>query len=769
MNRSIGSKIILLCFFCFSFSAANSAHIVGGDVTYTFTGFNADTTVANYRVNFTIYRDALGGGADFDPPNLAFFGIFEEVSPNNWQLVREFNGIDHTTPVRITPNDDPCVIEPLGSVSVEEASYIFPISLPIIDRNYMISYQRCCRNETVSNLIAPGDTGAAFDVIITPQAQREGNSSPTFDEFPPIFICAGFPISVDQSASDADGDLLQYTFCHPFTAGGTLDANAPAGGMGGCCDCVRPMPGICEPPFDNVTFFPPFSMSQPLGGDPVVSIDPNTGIITGTPNATGQFVVGVCVEEFRNGVSIGKIRRDFQFNVLTCNRQVDASVASTDVEQGVDGETTFVIMSCGDTTLTVRNTSTDVNFIRTIDWEFFDDGNLFFSQSGGTDMADADVTFPGLGVYTGMLVANLGLECSDTAFFRVDLFPAIEGDYVFDFDTCVAGPVMFTDQSSTGGDMLVGWDWEFEPGSNSSVQNPMFEYDTPGSMEVTLIVEDNNECMDTTTQIVDYFPAPETIVVEPSNFIGCVPATILFENLSFPIDSTYDILWDFGDGGTDTLVSPTYTYLEPGDFAVSLSIVSPIGCAVERDFGELISIQESPDAAFDCEPDQLTNFNRTASFTDLTDIAGAWSWDFGGVGSSFLQNPTFTFPDTGVFRVRLTAFHPITNCPDTASKLIDVIPVVEFHFPNAFTPNGDASNDLFLGNGFADGLRDFELTIWNRWGQLIFQTNDPREGWNGREFNNGKQSPQGVYIFKSTYFSPRGDNLMQEGHITLVR
>ncbi len=770
MKRIVGSKLIVLLFLCLSVYDTDAAHIVGGDVTYTFLRFNADTTTVTYRINFTIYRDALGGGADFDPGDLAFFGVFREDTPGNWVEARTpITGIDPTTPVRIIPNDDPCVIEPIGRVSVEEASYIFEVTLPIVDVNYMISYQRCCRNETINNLINPGDTGAAFDVIISPQAQREGNSSPRFNTFPPIFICAGFPImNVEQSATDADGDLLQYTFCHPFTAGGTFDANSPGGNLG-CCDCVRPSPEICEPPFQNVTFFPPFSMSEPLGGDPIVSIDPVTGIISGTPEVTGQFVVGVCVEEFRNGVSIGKIRRDFQFNVLTCNRQVEAGVSSTDMIMDANGETTFIIRSCGDTSLTLRNTSTDENFIRTYDWEFFDEGNLFFTQSGGLDMADANVTFPGIGVYTGMLVANKGLECSDTALFRVDLFPEINGDYEFDFDTCVAGPVAFTDLSSTGGDRLVAWSWEFEPGSTSNLQNPNFEFRDPGSMDVSLIVEDDNQCMDTMIRVVDYFPAPETVVIDPSNFIGCDPATITFENLSFPIDSTYDILWTFGDGGTDTVVSPTYTYLEPGNFEVSIDIVSPIGCEIERDFGELISIQESPEADFDCEPDQLTNFDRTASFTDLTDIAGAWSWDFGGVGTSFVQNPTFTFPDTGIYRVRLTAFHPVTNCPDTISKLIDVIPVVEFHFPNAFTPNGDASNDFFMGNGFFEGLRDYDLTIWNRWGQLVFQTNDPREGWNGQEFNTGKRSPQGVYVFKSTYMSPRGENILQEGHITLVR
>ena len=187
-----------------------------------------------------------------------------------------------------------------------------------------------------------------FDVVITPEAQRLGNNSPDFETFPPIFICAGFPVFVDQSASDADGDELVYSFCTPFTAGGTLDANT--GGEGGCCECVRPEPNMgCIPEFDEVRFRAPFTQRQPLGGDPLVQIDPSSGLITGTPVTTGQFVVGVCIEEFRNGVSLGKIRRDFQFNVLACEKQVNAVLDSDNVLN--DSQNTFVINSCGDTCL----------------------------------------------------------------------------------------------------------------------------------------------------------------------------------------------------------------------------------------------------------------------------------------------------------------------------------------------------------------------------------------------------------------------------------
>lgn len=747
----------------------SGAHIVGGDVTYNFLGYDADTTVANYRLRFTIYRDNLGGGAEFDPGSLAFFGVFRRNNTGGWTYIRQVTNVNPSNPLVIQAEDDPCVEEPIGTVGVEQAFYQFNLALPITGEDYMIAYQRCCRNGTISNLVNPGDTGAAFDIIITHEAQVSGNSSPVFNDFPPIFICAGFPLTVDQSATDPDGDLLQYTFCSPFTAGGTLDANSNGNTPAGCCDCVRPSPTICGPPFDNVVFNPPYSMSQPLGGSPVVSIDPLTGLITGVPQATGQFVVGVCVEEFRNGVSIGKVRRDFQFNVLNCNKEVNAGVQSEEIIETPDSRT-FVINACGDSTLQIQNISTDERFIQTYHWEFYEEGQLFNEITGSAGNGDANITFPGLGRYTGLLIANKGIDCADTAAFNINIFPGLDAGYEFDYDTCVAGPVIFDDLSETeGNNNLVGWSWQFGDGEFSDEVNPQHIYTTPGKKEVVLTVEDNNECQDSLVQIVEYFPSPRTIIVEPSNFIGCTPSTIKLENLSTPIDSTYDITWDLGDGTFSNEISPEHTYEEAGVYSLSLDIISPIGCLIARRYESFIRIEESPVANFDCFPEQPTVFNKTVNFTDRTDKAGAWLWDFGGVGSSFVQNPTYTFPDTGIYNVMLTAYHPVTNCPDTISKVIDVIPTVEFHFPNAFTPNDDSSNDKFLGNGFYEGLRDFEISIWNRWGQQVFSSQDPREGWNGQEFNSGKAAPQGVYVFKSSYKDPRGKSFMQEGHVTLLR
>lgn len=766
MKQNNFLRLVLFIGLFVSFHLAEAAHIVGGEVTYTHLSYNSNGSRVTYRINVTMYRDHLNEGSIFDTSE-TLFGIFRENDEGGWDLYDQVAAVNHTTPVRIPPNDDPCVIEPVGTVGVEEASYIFDITVEVGDLDYMVAYQRCCRNVTISNLINPEETGAVFDIVITAEAQKQENDSPVFSSYPPIFICGDFPILVDQSATDVDGDSLAYAFCSPFTSGGILNATSPST-ITGCCDCVRPAPIECGPPFDEVVFRPPFDQNMPLGGSPQVSIDAKTGVIIGTPQVTGQFVVGVCVTEYRNGVAIGKVRRDFQFNVLTCDRQVSAALESDDIVVE-NGTQFYVVNSCGDSVVRFNNLSTDPNFIRSYDWEFYKEGSLVSSQEGGSELRDVDITFPGTGTYGGVMIVNRQLDCADTANILVNLYPAIDAVFDFDYDTCVAGPVVFSDYSFTGGDMITSWEWLLESDAVSNDQNPDYIYSTPGLKDVRLIVADNNECEDTLNQVVSYFPAPATIIVEPSNFIGCTPSEIFLNNLSSPIDSSYSIRWDFGDGTVSSDISPVHVYTVPGQYSLSLDIVSPIGCPIGKRFDNWIDIKESPVADFNCFPEEPTVFNKTVSFTDKTDKAGAWLWDFGGESSAFDKNPTYTFLDTGIYIVRLTAYHPITNCPDTISKTIDVTPTVEFHFPNAFTPNNDASNDLFLGNGYYEGLSDFKISVWNRWGQQIFETNDPMEGWNGQENNAGKPSPQGVYVYKAEYKSPRGQKYLQEGHVTLLR
>ncbi len=731
-----------------------AAHIIGGTINYVCKGGG------DYTFTMRIYRDCNGGGAAFDSdfnggaPFPGTVTIFQGNSTVPYDVIT----LDAPVITNILPNlSNPCLVAP-PNVCVEEGVYVFDLDLPLSTSSYHIVYQRCCRNATISNLVQPGETGATYHMELTAKAQEFCNSSPVFNDFPPIAICTGEPIDFDHAATDPDGDVLVYELCTPYVGGGNdqFNTDAPNG--------VAPDPDL-PPPFSAVTFSGPYSFSNPLPANPQLTIDPNTGFLTGVPNASGQFVVGVCVKEYRNGVLLSETRRDFQFNVALCDPTVVADVLENDTVNLL-GVQHYVVDACGANSVLFTNQSYQPAYINEFRWEF---------DINGTTEVFTDwnpvVDFPGVGTYYGVLLLNPGaVACADTAYLEVNVYPGITADFDFVYDTCVAGPVAFTDQTVAGAGpgSIVSWEWKFGDEKLSQEQNPQHTYQLPGDFTVQLLVRDTNNCTGLASQTLPYYPIPELLVVAPSEFIGCQPAEIFFDNLSTPVNESYTLNWDFGDGGTSSEISPTYVYEDVGTYTVTLEIISPLGCQTDTTWNNLITVLPSPVADFTYTPSQLSNLLPTAQFTDQSIDAVKWRWTFGTSGISIDQNPSHTFPDTGLQVVQLVVFHQ-SGCTDTIQKVLDVIPEVRYFLPNAFTPNGDGSNDGFRGNGMMEGATNFNLRIWNRYGEQLFETDDPFEAWNGQKNNTGDLSPQGVYVVVVTFIGPRGDKHELRGYATLIK
>ncbi len=751
-------RLVAIVFTFMSSTPLWAAHIIGGEITYECLGYtNGDPTTNSRTYQFTmrIYRDCQGQGAAFDSAPGGSFDATVSIwtasgaSPylNLILSAPEINFID--------PNPgNPCLIVP-NNVCVQEGVYTFPlVDLPIIDESYFIAYQRCCRNNTITNIINPGGTGATYFMDLLPKAQEECNTGPVFDNFPPIVLCANEEFVVDHSATDAEGDQLVYELCTPYVGGGANFGPQATSYIG-----VAPDPDA-PPPYDAVGFLAPtYTALQPLGAASNLSIDPFTGVITGVPANVGQFVVGVCVSEYRNGVLLSQVRRDFQFNVTTCEATVVADVD----EDLIVNDDRYVINSCGDTEITFVNESFQQQFIDVYYWEFVIDNTVQIFNTW-----DATVTFPGDGQYEGRLVLNPGSECGDTAEVRVNIYPDLEADFEFAYDTCVAGPVQFFDLSETSA-VIESWSWDFFDGlAGSSNQNPAHRFSEPGDKTVLLRVTDENECVSEKIKNISYYPSPALILIAPSAYEGCPPAEIVFNNLSEPINTAYQTNWDFGDGETSEDFSPVHVFNEEGAFSVKLEIVSPIGCTTDTTFTDLIMIDPAPIADFSFTPEKADNFNPEFTFTDESVGPDRWFWDFGGYGTSILQDPVFAFPDTGMHQVTLIVTHP-NGCQDSISQVLDVEPKITYFLPNAFTPNDDTVNDFFKGEGLLRGHKEFKMVIWNRWGEVVFETNDYQEGWNGSKNNNGRRVPAGVYMYAIKIIGPRGDLQEIKGFATVIR
>lgn len=764
------SNAIVAFFMMFICSDLSAKHIIGGDVFYECVSIDTINNRVRLHFEFQMYRDnrcttngencayfdgdSRGGGQG------AEFGVYRG-SGNNWRYVTGAGPLRPENISKVPPNSPPCLIAP-PAVDVERGIYQFDIELDIIDENYMIAYQRCCRSESIDNIVNPGQYGAVFSIEITPAALATCNNSPVFNEFPPLIVCAGFDLVYDHSATDMEGDQIVYEFCQPLSAGGPNVGAARTQ----CRQTPVPEPTVCLPQeFRNVQFkAPSFTTTTPMGGRPSVSIDRNTGLLTGVPTIVGEHVMAICAKEYRDGQLLSTIRRDFQFVVSICEKAVDAIIEADNVTD--DG---FEVLACGELDVKFINKSVRERDIQEYYWEF-DTGE---SSPVIKREKDPQVTFPNLGVFDAKMIINPGIpNCTDSANLVVRVLPGLDAEFTQAYDTCVAGPVSFTDLSSVEGDnVILSRTWDYDDGIIENALNPQHLYGLPGTYEVSLVIEDNNRCRDEHIVTFTYAPAPSTIIIEPSRFLGCEPAEVFFNNLTAPIDSTYGIEWDFGDGSEGderTDISPTHVYEEDGTYSVSIAITSPIGCVTTRSFNNWINVQKGPDADFSFTPDKPTTDENTVSFLNNTIGAIGYYWTLGDGSISFDENPTHTYQDTGKHVVVLQATSS-NGCTDTISQVIDVVPVADIKFPNAFTPNGDGDNDEFRGVGDAELLVDYRLTIYDRWGGIVFSSTDPLEGWNGQRDNTGAHLPIGVYMYRADWQVPRGDRGFSEGPATLVR
>ena len=276
-------------------------HLVGGDFHYVHLGGD------EYSIVLTVYRDcspANTNGTGFDA--LAAVGMWDgtgTIGPEDVITMTLSQTNVSTVPVEM---GNPCGSPP-PELCIEKAVYTATVELPANPYGWDLVYQRCCRNPTIVNLENFGggeNAGMSLEVHIPGTDVLDGvNSSPAFQELPPVALCSNLPFVWDHSAVDPDGDDLVYSLCPPQQGGDPNNA--------------QPNPPT-TPPYVDVPYVAGFSWDDPMTADPSLTIDPNTGELTCTPTMPGQYAIGICVEEHRDGVLLSMVRRDFQFNVTTC-------------------------------------------------------------------------------------------------------------------------------------------------------------------------------------------------------------------------------------------------------------------------------------------------------------------------------------------------------------------------------------------------------------------------------------------------------------------
>lgn len=333
-------------------------------------------------------------------------------------------------------------------------------------------------------------------------------------------------------------------------------------------------------------------------------------------------------------------------------------------------------------------------------------------------------------------------------------------------------PFTNTSTSINGSIVQQHWDFGLTPQTNdtSNITSPTFVYNTPGVYQVTLLVYDSLGCKDTMQQNVEVYYLP-VVSFSGGPTTGCAPLCVDFLDQSTVQNSNAaQWLWQFGDGGTDTLQNPTYCYNNQGQYSVILTVTSAEGCVYTDSLSQYITVIPGPQAAFTFGPQPASISDPTILFTDQSTAGPVeWYWAFGPPGgTSNLQNPTYVYPDTGAFQVMLVVSAAGGACPDTAWAEVIISPELLVWIPNAFTPNGDGKNDIFMPV-FSDPsyVTDYEFLVFDRWGNLLFNTNDPYKGWDGRV--KGDTGQIDTYVFRCWVRGLDGKDHRFIGSINLIR
>ncbi len=359
--------------------------------------------------------------------------------------------------------------------------------------------------------------------------------------------------------------------------------------------------------------------------------------------------------------------------------------------------------------------------------------------------------------------------CSDTALAIIKIYPSPIAQFSVSPGNQTYPSATVSILNATLGTW--NWLWTFGDGDSSSVQSPQqHTYQTWGSYTITLKVWDGY-CTDTTNKTIQINSTPPISLFTTSANNGCPPLTITFTNGSHYGTQYY---WNFGDGGTSSLENPTYTFYNAGTFEVQLATY---GYGGQSTTIQTITVNPLPHAFFHVTPEVVTIPEESIQCYNQSNLASFWLWNFGDGQSSTEENPTYTYTHEGEYDISLITWSE-KGCSDTfiIPKAVRAKSECQLLFPNAFTPSPsgsiggyynqpDHTFDVF--HPLFRGVNDYQLEIFNRWGELIFVSKDVNIGWDG--YYRGVLCKQDVYVWKAKWKCTDGSSQTKVGDVTLLR
>ena len=632
------------------------------------------------------------------------------------------------------------------------------------------------------DLINPSQTGPSFDVsptdtttyliqvsngILTDTVEVTVNVVP-----PPVpnagadfIVCFGSPGQLNGSVSNVENDL-SWSFLGPIGTpalpnviygpnNASLNPTIQANYAGQYTFTLTESNGVCPDETDNVLVTFDVANITTAGTNPICA-----GATDGAIQITSTNAVQY---SFDNGTTWQSTNSLIGFSSGIYSVCVETAQGCTACQNVTLQDGPGVSISVSNDTTICQNGTASLFALAT-------GGSVFTYNWNHTASTSSSQSVNPIAATTYTVQAENEFGClSPQQEIDVTLLPGLTGFISPDQSICPGFSTLLSTEASNGNGGPYTYLWTDEAGNSVSNSQTLL-VSTNQTTAYTVTITDNCESTPVVlTTLVNLFPLPDVqfSVDDPAK---CVPAIFTFSNDTDPT-LTDNFFWYFSNG--ETVMNMTDFEVEfntVGQYDVQLLVVSTDGCIDSLTENDFLTVYPKPIANFSYLPATVTVLNTSVFFQNYSQGAVDYDWYFeqGNPGFSWEENPTSNFPEGEVedYDVELIVTSQY-GCKDTVVGIVQVVPEVIFYAPNSFTPDGDAFNNtwrVFISNISMD---NFSLEIFNRWGELIWESKNPDAAWDGTY--GGKLIENGTYIWKMRAMDMFTDEKFEwNGHVNVI-
>ncbi len=775
-----------------------ATHIVGGSLDLTRIG-----TSNSYVMKLRVLRDCFNGQAEFDVP--ASVGMFDKATN---QQVRIFS-LRNPVVTNLEIVGPGCA--PVPSACTEVGAYTETISLnPNILRStagYYFAYMRCCRNKIIVNINQPDDAAITIYTEIPPLSVV--NSTPRFNNNPFTFLCTNNLFTYNFEFTDPDGDSLVYSLVTPLN--GPLTRNQPI--------TSNPSSG----PYSDITWGPGYSQNTQVQGNPGLAIDRNSGEVEMIPLTSGVHVAAIKVEEFRFGVKLGEVRLELQFTIVNCPANPTPTITIKNEAGQPIFANTISVMTPQSICLDIEGADPTDSIYMTVSSPSFNDTTkktiptITKKSVAASVKGTTRLCWETLCEYTEANKIQLTIDINDNGcplprktrrIFTINVLPMpIQNSVDILCLNFLKDTIMFSYGDSNGFSSYFNKYYLFRAVNDNnfllydSAEKSINNYtdnSAPNNRDINYkyFIRAGNKCgfygptSDTTTTFENLLEIPKQHRINTVTVVNNKTLQVMWPVSDEPDFARYSLYKSTRGSNEWTFVKDfsSKQSIMYEDESVDVQNISYCYYVLVRDTCQHVSEQGKLACSIVLKGES-SPFKHDLNWLDYAYWENGTSnyavyredhmtpFEINSIvnGQTLIKSDENLNLKSGLYHYYVEAREKQSTAPSAngnnglfvaRSNNIELIQAPMVYAPNAFTVNGDGLNDVM---GVRDlFVKDYHLKIYNRWGQLIFETLDKNIQWEGKN-QDGNPVQQDVFVYVITYTGWDDSAHTLTGNLTLLK